>query len=237
MLPGSPQTSQSTKRPLPRLVVLIPLLAATLVTIHYNTIIHPFTLADNRHYTFYVFRLLTRHPWTKYLVGPIYLFLGWACICALGGVELAEKRSTSKAENKVDEIEQKAKLGSSSDGTKREDVRVSFLILWLLTSTLALASTPLVEPRYFILPWMTWRIQIPLDSISELERDGKQETSSAQTKTDRRVDSLVSEVSGSYALYLETAWLMVVNLVAGYMFLYRGFTWASEPGAVQRFMW
>ena len=239
MFPKSLQASGSTKSPFPRLIVFIPLLAITLVTIHYNTIIHPFTLADNRHYTFYVFRLLTRYRWTKYLVGPVYLFLGWTCIGALGGVQSARGHSSPETSNKNEKITRRAKSSSSSNGTNREEVRVSFLLLWLLTSTLALASTPLVEPRYFIIPWLIWRLQVPLDSISGFENgvDRRDKSTRTGTKIKTWIDALVLELSSSYALYLETFWLLFINIITGYMFLYRGFNWPSEPGAVQRFMW
>ena len=41
--------------------------------VHFNTIIHPFTLADNRHYMFYVFRYTIRRPGlTRYLLVIAY---------------------------------------------------------------------------------------------------------------------------------------------------------------------
>ncbi|TVY88273.1 Dol-P-Glc:Glc(2)Man(9)GlcNAc(2)-PP-Dol alpha-1,2-glucosyltransferase, partial [Lachnellula willkommii] len=46
-------------------------LVLTLGIIKYNTIIHPFTLADNRHYIFYVFRYsILRHPAIRYALAP-----------------------------------------------------------------------------------------------------------------------------------------------------------------------
>jgi alpha-1,2-glucosyltransferase len=43
--------------------------------IRFNTIIHPYLLADNRHYTFYVFnRLYTRNEYLRYLMIPAYVF-------------------------------------------------------------------------------------------------------------------------------------------------------------------
>src|SRR6201995_3302734 len=48
--------------------------------VHFNTIIHPFTLADNRHYVFYVFKILRRHWVMKYLAAPVYVVTGWLVI-------------------------------------------------------------------------------------------------------------------------------------------------------------
>jgi len=47
----------------------------TVLIIRYNTIVHPYLLADNRHYTFYIWkRVYEYHPLGRYLVVPFYLF-------------------------------------------------------------------------------------------------------------------------------------------------------------------
>jgi alpha-1,2-glucosyltransferase len=44
-----------------------------------GTLAHPFLLADNRHYTFYLYRrVLNRTPWARYAFVPLYLYSGWA---------------------------------------------------------------------------------------------------------------------------------------------------------------
>ena len=54
-----------------RLLVCTLLLA---VLVHYNTLAHPYLLADNRHYTFYIWRrVVTRHWTVKYLLTPLYM--------------------------------------------------------------------------------------------------------------------------------------------------------------------
>jgi alpha-1,2-glucosyltransferase len=35
----------------------------------------------------------------------------------------------------------------------------------------------------------------------------------------------------------ETVWLLTINQALQYLFLYKTFTWPSEPGNVQRFLW
>ena len=43
--------------------------------IHFNTLAHPYLLADNRHFTFYLWRrIILRHEAIKYLLCPGYLF-------------------------------------------------------------------------------------------------------------------------------------------------------------------
>jgi alpha-1,2-glucosyltransferase len=46
---------------------------------------HPFLLADNRHYTFYVWRKIYRRHWTApYLSTPLYVFAFSAVFDRLG---------------------------------------------------------------------------------------------------------------------------------------------------------
>ncbi|KAI9704750.1 MAG: glucosyltransferase [Candelina mexicana] len=191
---------------LPRLSITIPVLSLILAAIYFNTIIHPFTLADNRHYVFYVFRILLRHPTIKYLVAPVYYLCAWAAVTALGGISSDPQPVVSQSQS----------LGTRSTKNKQEHIdsspeanRVSFVIIWLSTTSLSLITAPLVEPRYFIIPWVIWRINQPIQ---------------------------LQKASG-HRLWLETTWFIIVNLVTGYIFLYWGYQWAQEPGKVQRFMW
>lgn len=53
---------------------------ATVLTIWRLSPVHPFMLADNRHYTFYIWRkFFLRHHLAKFLPTPLYLFTGWRC--------------------------------------------------------------------------------------------------------------------------------------------------------------
>ncbi|CRK89688.1 CLUMA_CG003403, isoform A [Clunio marinus] len=46
-----------------------------ILTVKYNTLVHPYLLADNRHYTFYVWkRFYQRHALAKYAIIPVYIF-------------------------------------------------------------------------------------------------------------------------------------------------------------------
>lgn len=58
--------------------ILITMGLAGLV-IRYNTLVHPYLLADNRHYTFYIWkRVFEYQPWGRYVVIPLYLFGAFA---------------------------------------------------------------------------------------------------------------------------------------------------------------
>ena len=177
-----------------------------LLTVHYNTIVHPFTLADNRHYVFYIFRwILLRHPLVKYLAVPIYIISSRAALSALE----ASPPPLSSPQHKSQDHDSSAN-------------RVSFILIFLLTSTLSLITAPLVEPRYFILPWLIWRLHLPHPQQTVI-------TTSNQQQCHRRTIII--------NLWLETAWFLLINLTTCYVFLYRGFAWSQQPGQVQRFMW
>ncbi|XP_060634395.2 dol-P-Glc:Glc(2)Man(9)GlcNAc(2)-PP-Dol alpha-1,2-glucosyltransferase [Anolis sagrei] len=97
------------------------------------TFAHKYLLADNRHYTFYVWRkIFQRHELVKYLLVPVYIFAGW----------------------------------SFTDALKSKS------IFWNLVYFVCLfaATVPqkLLEFRYFILPYMIFRLNIPVPSTSKL---------------------------------------------------------------------
>ena len=196
------------------------------IAVYFNTIVHPFTLADNRHYVFYVFRILLRYPLVKYAVIPIYFTCAWLVINAMG--EGSEKhglkvRPKSKQDQGPDTILTSAALAA-------DPTHVSFVLVWLITTTLSLVTAPLVEPRYFIVPWLVWRMNLPIETGQEKsrERSGSRQQGLAYR-------GLAWSISNR--LWIETAWYLLINLVTCYVFLYKGFVWPQEPGKVQRFMW
>lgn len=204
----------STSR-LPRRAVLALWLAAGLLVVHASTIVHPFTLADNRHYVFYVFRILLRHPALKYLAVPIYLLCGWAVLATL------TTRSPFTA----------AATATGPGVPPHVRVRASFVLAWLATSTLCLVTAPLVEPRYFIVPWLVWRVHVPVPPAPAGLR------ASSSRREQGGGDAVAVGGRQDHRLWLETAWFCAINGVTGYVFLYQGFAWPQEPGEVQRFMW
>ncbi|KAF2864229.1 glycosyltransferase family 59 protein [Piedraia hortae CBS 480.64] len=155
-----------------------------------NTIVHPFTLADNRHYVFYVFKRLLRPWWLRYAVTPIYCLMSWLVIRAFGDGPLTNNRLLLP------------------DG--QHATTTSFVLVWLTTSTLQLVTAPLVEPRYFILPWLFWRIHIPRGISTSRPR---------------------------LRLFIEMLWYLTINVLTCYIFIDWGFQWPQEPEKVQRFLW
>jgi len=227
--------------------------------VHLNTIIHPFTLADNRHYVFYAFRYtILRHPWVRYLLTPVYLVCGWLCYTALfvesgirsGDVLLHASNTnagTSPKENtetsdigasRKQETEFEHKTKQQQQLQQQEDsidpgMKVSWLINYLLPTTLSLITAPLVEPRYYILPWIYWRLYLPSPSQSS---SPSASASSKQNPISTTTDPKTVWNTHKY-LIAETLWFGIINVVTGYIFLYRGFEWVQEAGRVQRFLW
>jgi alpha-1,2-glucosyltransferase len=218
---------QNTDR-FPRAWVVLLFSAAAVVVVHFNTIVHPFTLADNRHYVFYAFRLLLRHPAIKYFAAPIYVFCGYLALQALGS---PTRSSPAISHHDGSNISQQAK----QKGARRslspipDACRASFVIVWTATTALSLITAPLVEPRYCIIPWVMWRLHVASGTVSASANSKKQENGWYWLLGFLQQDSS--------RLVLETIWFGAVNFATGYLFLYRGFTWEQEPGKVQRFMW
>ena len=103
------------------------LLTTSVIIIHNNTLVHPYLLADNRHYTFYLWqRLYARHYTLKYVMSVVYLY----------GAHLLFNVCLQKRSN-------------------------IFRVLYLLCVALSIVPQRLLEPRYFILPFLIARIQCP----------------------------------------------------------------------------
>ncbi|EDW19265.1 putative Dol-P-Glc:Glc(2)Man(9)GlcNAc(2)-PP-Dol alpha-1,2-glucosyltransferase [Drosophila mojavensis] len=103
------------------LSMLATLLIATIV--HYNTVVHPYLLADNRHYTFYVWsRLYGRFWWFRYAMAPVYLLALTLLCCGLRHM---------------------------SD---------SFKLMFPLALVLVLCFQRLLEVRYFLVPYIIFRL-------------------------------------------------------------------------------
>ena len=217
-------SSTPTLAMLKQLEVLAMFTVAALTSIHLNTIVHPFTLADNRHYVFYVFRILLRKPTYKYLAAPMYVVSAWVDIQALGFPTMRLKSSSAL----------KARREEKKQPPTTRGCRTSFVLAWVATTALSLVSAPLVEPRYCILPWIFWRLHVPQYSTADLLQE-KVDTKTLDQGWQAKVWNLVREED--LRLWLETAFFIIVNLVTGYVFLTKGFEWRQEPGKTQRFMW
>ncbi|KAL2267390.1 hypothetical protein VTJ83DRAFT_4667 [Remersonia thermophila] len=246
------------------------LLAAffSLLAVRYNTIVHPFTLADNRHYMFYVFRrTILRGPGVRLLLVAPYTLCRWLVWDQLTGPSTAPHPSASSTliptANTTTTTTGGSSGGSGGSGggaagpagskeNERADTkpdnehlplprqaappasalppRTSTALLWLLATSLSLVTAPLVEPRYFILPWVFYRLLVPAWTPGGGREEGGEGEGGERGGTDVR-------------LGWERAWFFVVNAATMYVFLRKGFVWRGEDGEVldggrvQRFMW
>ena len=203
---GTKQKSRYSIYPDPMQAVVF--ISAGLLAVHFNTIVHPYTLADNRHYVFYVFRLLLRHPLLKYLAVPVYYACFWLSIQSLAHPtdDLDAPPRTIKARPYQEAIH-----------NTRLPMQISFVVIWLITTALCVVTAPLVEPRYFIVPWIIWRLHVPHAPT----------TFTVRGRT----------YSPDFRVVVETVWLIAINQLLQHYFLNKPFTWPSEPGIKQRFLW
>ncbi|GAA6062529.1 hypothetical protein JCM10212_001579 [Sporobolomyces blumeae] len=164
-------------------------------TIKEFTIAHPFLLADNRHYAFYVWRRIVNvHPLARYALAVAYLV--GARLIWQGLVEA-------------------------------NTMSLSTLVVLTVATVAVLVPTPLIEPRYFLTPYLLVRL-----FLSPLPR-----TSATRRRT---------------RLLIEAALGVLVQACSVYLFLERSFEWrfdvgpdgrgvdgrdARELGRKQRFMW
>ncbi|AEO70709.1 glycosyltransferase family 59 protein [Thermothielavioides terrestris NRRL 8126] len=252
----------------------------SLAVVKYNTIIHPFTLADNRHYMFYAFRYtILRSPTLRIALVPIYTFCRWLAWDTLSGTRhnTSHLTSTSTDTNNKPRIGQpsatKPSQQPSASHHPRDDLALladdtsgtistlgpptSTTLLLLLATALSLVTAPLVEPRYFILPWVFYRLLVPAwcppeiagsggcsntsSSTTTTTTTGTKTKSKSETKTDtNQASSWQGRWQALHAaarkvdarLVLETAWFAAVNGATMAVFLFRPFYWCGEGGEV-----
>ena len=198
----------SLRSRMPRPVIAITVMVIMTSVVHFNTVVHPFTLADNRHYMFYVFRLLLCHPLLKYAAVPVYFLCAWLVVGALGGIQ---------------------------PGTGE---RVSFVLVWLVSTALSLITAPLVEPRYFMVPWLIWRLHVP-GKVQLTDDEHKKTDTNATDQAVRKqygMHPIIIWILGNLQ-WIELAWFLLINAATCWLFLERPFEWKQEPGKPQRFMW
>lgn len=264
-------------------IVTIGALVVATAIVKYNTIIHPFTLADNRHYMFYVFRYsILRAWWVRYTLVPVYVLCGWLCWAALQGAPPSNP-SLDPDQDDVEWIrtpfarrESDPTTPTSLDSTPkippapprtgtRTRMRTtatapptSTALILLLATALSLMTAPLVEPRYFILPWVFWRLHVPPPCVAHNPNPNPNPNTNTNTGTNTTTSRIAKILAATVrllgsdwkpALALELLWFLAVNAGTMYVFLARPFYWhtASADGSggevlldgvrLQRFMW
>lgn len=231
----------------PRPIYTIPYTILTavlsLAVVKFNTIIHPFTLADNRHYMFYIFRYTVLRSLILRLALVIpYTACRWLVWASLAPPPSVSEQGEAKLKTRTPEFTKK-KDGGRQGGEEEEEgeevfalldspssvsslpPQTSTVLLLFITTALSLVTAPLVEPRYFILPWAFYRLLVP----------------AAPLTTTIAKSSWLGKLDGR--LFVETVWFAGINLVTMYIFLFKPYVWVAEggklldEGRLQRFMW
>ncbi|KAH7150424.1 DIE2/ALG10 family-domain-containing protein [Dactylonectria estremocensis] len=266
-------------------IYLLATVILSILIVKFNTIIHPFTLADNRHYMFYVFRYTIRRAvWIRYMLVIPYTASRWMAWGAMAGCSqwlfyhheaacsayyqhprnapflsyplwinrggLARQTDAeypvaitevSPAVNAAQLTELQNKMDEDPLLASVEPASTSTGIIFLLATTLSLITAPLVEPRYFIIPWVMWRLLVPGWRLHDhvmnrgvLDRASSYSVLQGAMRFFKTYD---------LRLVLETAWFVAINVVTGYIFLRKPYLWRAEDGTLldegrlQRFMW
>jgi alpha-1,2-glucosyltransferase len=220
---------------------LVGALGLSVCIVGYNTIIHPFTLADNRHYMFYVFRYtIRRSQLVRFSLIGAYMLSGHLIWNRLAGnPSAAQGRLTPLVNRPFASVTSARKRDAQNEDVPSPATAspaTSTALLWLGTTTLSLVTAPLVEPRYFILPWIFWRLLVPAWPTPSTLPERLRGTPGVDwlSSVMRRVD---------LTLALETTWFVVINLATFWVFLYRPYQWRGADGQLldegrwQRFMW
>lgn len=188
-------------------------LALSALVVRLNTIVHPFTLADNRHYMFYVFRYtIRRAAWVRYALIAPYTLSRWLVWGATTGWPVPGGAGEPAAAGGKPRPGHGPAEAAAPPG---EAPATSTVLIFLVATSLSLVTAPLVEPRYFIVPWVVWRLLVP---------------AWRQPRYDVR-------------LVAETAWFAAVNAATCYVFVAKPYVWRADDGSVldggrlQRFMW
>lgn len=98
--------------------------------VYFFTFQHPYLLADNRHFTFYIWRRwFLRHPYCKYVTIILYII----------ALQLFSQMM--------------------------EHIPRALTFLYILGTAAVLVPAYLLEPRYFIVPYIFWRLSYPEQRI------------------------------------------------------------------------
>ncbi|KAM0432913.1 hypothetical protein ACHAPT_004618 [Fusarium lateritium] len=260
-------------------IYLLATILLSIVVVRYNTIIHPFTLADNRHYMFYIFRYtIRRASWIRYaLILPytVARWMTWDVMAGCSPLFFIGNRDTCSAHymyprevpfmshpfwirrgtsaRQTDAAFPRAiggatpELDAELNKALKEDPLLASVepactstgLIFLLATTLSLITAPLVEPRYFIIPWVMWRLLVPAWRFHDHE---PRSLVGALSRT--KLGPVVKAFKHyDVRLILETTWFIAINVVTGYIFLCKPYLWKAEDGTLldegrlQRFMW
>lgn len=112
----------------PYIYIIIAIFCAGLILQHNH--VHPFLLADNRHYTFYLWRWLLGSKLIRLCLIPCHIFTVW----------------------------------SMNDLLNRENKSELWKLVFCTCVIFSLVPQLLLEPRYFILPYIVFRLNVSVSN-------------------------------------------------------------------------
>ncbi|KAM0350110.1 hypothetical protein ACHAPU_003273 [Fusarium lateritium] len=263
------------------LIYILGTVLVSVAIVRYNTIIHPFTLADNRHYMFYVFRYtIRRASWIRYALVIPYTLARWMTWGTIAGCSqwpfiidesacsaygrgtaaflshptftnrgFSPRQTNAPFPTEVRDNSQDASKQQELSKVLEEDPLLASIepaststgLIFLLATTLSLMTAPLVEPRYFIIPWVMWRLLVPAWRLHDHGNYGG--VASRLANYPKTKSLFLFFQHHDLRLILETFWFIAINVATGYIFLTKPYVWKAEDGTVldggrlQRFMW
>lgn len=185
-----------------------------MLVIRFFTKVHPFILADNRHFAFYIFKKFLGNPnkVVKYLMmAPIYHFVTYSYF------------ETFRPSEMIFENLEPIPIKESVD-LPVQLTHISWTAL-ILCTFVTIVPSPLFEPRYYILPYMFWRLFLTCNA--ELLWGEITPAAEGQPPV---------TVSSTKRLALEFFWFMLINFFTLYIFKNRPIVWEDEP-FLQRIIW
>ncbi len=207
---------------------------------------HPFILADNRHYTFYLWKnVFARNEMNRYLLVPLYLFGFWSARNVFGESVLSLFYLNTMRNmiigctypsctyyclrNTLTNVQG----GPCCVGRNRS--LLWQLVFWVCTAA-ALVPSPLLEFRYFIVPFHVLQLH---DRGAQLGKPEPDQPQQQQRTEQQHVQRAIGESANQRLHLLTCAINVMANAVliaaVGYMFFFRTFRWPD--GSLARFMW
>ncbi|KAL9250248.1 Dol-P-Glc:Glc(2)Man(9)GlcNAc(2)-PP-Dol alpha-1,2-glucosyltransferase-like protein [Drosera capensis] len=142
--------------------LIFSVLAAGFISVHFFSIAHPYLLADNRHYPFYLWRKVINANWTaKYVLVPLYIY-SWASILdILGGHHQSQFFLWNLTPfNFISAI---IFVFFYSAKTQKK----IWLVAFFLACAAAVVPAPLIEFRYYTIPFFILMLHSPVTDRSK----------------------------------------------------------------------
>ena len=128
--------------------------SASLLVIATCTRAHPYLLADNRHFPFYLWRRVLSNPLYRYALAPVYCFAGALFLRAFYSSYSVHSYSYFQSRH-----EQSVQISSQLSSLPRFSLSLPLIrtLLFLFCTAVSVSFQELIEFRYFILPFLFYR--------------------------------------------------------------------------------